>query len=108
MVVGRLVRPREALTATIAVADHVRAEIGCRVHGGGKIAEARRPGFHENELAVRTHGARHVEIKSALLRPTCVLLGVAALNSVLIDLLEAAIGCRAGRQTESGAIHCKI
>src|SRR5690242_4146784 len=104
MIVVALKTLRPAFAATVAVADDMRAETCCGFHRGTEVVVGVGVALDEPNLAARAHGARHIEIERGFLGPADVLRRVVSLLAVLIELLEAAIGGRAGRQTEIRAI----
>src|ERR1041385_2504378 len=80
----------------------------CRaIDAGREIRERSRFRLYEKDLALRADGARHVEVERDFLGPV----GVAARiggATILIDLSEATVRRRAGRQAELRTIDRKV
>ena len=55
----------------------MRAKLGGTRYGEGEIAVVIGAGLHEQDLAVWTHGANHVQVECLLAGPTCIIDGIA-------------------------------
>src|SRR5258706_7377415 len=108
MIVIQLIIARAGFPAAIAVADDMSAKCRRSVLGRAQIRERVGTGLDQDDLAVRAHGTRHVEIERGLLRPARILPGIASLDAVLVDLDEAAISGRARGKSESRAVDTEI
>ena len=105
-----VVRPRvgrarlaEELAAAVAVADRGGAERVGLVYGRAEVREAVRVGFDEQDLAARADGGDHLDVEVDLLAPAGVARGRSR-PAALVDLAEAAVRGRAGRETELAAV----
>src|SRR5947209_802638 len=108
MVVGTLVALGAALAAAVAVGDDRHSGSSSRgVNGCREIAEAGAGRLHEQDMAARAHRADHVEVERLFLVPTGVHARIIPLDAALIDLLEAAVGGRARRESVRGTIICE-
>src|SRR5437016_8355511 len=79
-----------------------------RIFGSCKVAVGRRVRLDKIDRATGTHGAGHIEVERRLLSPAGVLGRIVSLLTTLIQLLEAAIACRAGRQPKLRAINAQV
>src|SRR5712692_10198547 len=103
-VVVRLV-VRELATGfagAVAVAHGVGV-LGSVINGGGQVREVVGVGFDQQDVAVGTDGAHHVQVERDLLGP--IRTGPGRLGAAgLVHLFEAAAGAGAGRQAEEVAV----
>src|SRR5215472_5530859 len=83
------------------------AEASGRVHRSGQTAVARRTGLHEQNMAVRTHGADHIQIQRLFLVPSSVSVRIIS-AAALVDLAEATICSCTGRKSELRTIDRQV
>src|SRR5580698_4701546 len=97
------------LSSAITVAYLRRTQSGGLVNGVTQIRVAVGVGFNQYDVAVRTDRGNHVEVETLFDRPARPVgtRRIAALSG-LIDLLEAAVGGGAGRQSELRTVNLEI
>ena len=96
------------LVRAVAVRDHRRAHHGRFVHRGREVREAVRRGLDEQDLAVRADGRRHVEVEGDLFGPALVGDRERRGGAELVDLREAPVRRRAGRNAEGRAVDGEV
>src|SRR4051812_16368978 len=95
---------RGGLGAAVGVGDELGAQGDGLVDRLAQVGHARRTRLDQQDLGVRGDGGDHVEVEGDLTGPAAVGGGQGGRGAGLGDLLEAAVGGRAGRQAVVAAV----
>src|SRR5579859_5243853 len=95
------------LAASVAVADGVGLQTRGGINGCGEVRKAVGSRLNQQDVAVGTDCAHHINIKRDFLRPATVPSWIAG-SAVLIDLPKTAIGCGTRGKTKLRTIDRQV